>query len=90
MVDSKSYCTDAKTQRDEASHVTNLSLGLTTCDTERLARAPRDEITACDQVPYSDTDTLTRCDLTQHSPPSIDIGLPCHSMTGARPNLDPT
>ena len=62
MVDSKSYCTVVKTHRDETSQVTGLSPGLTTCDTERrspahpppLARAPRDEITACDQVPHSD------------------------------------
>ena len=27
MVDSKSYCTNAKTHRDEASHVTELSPG---------------------------------------------------------------
>ena len=61
MVDSKSYCTNAKTHRHEASEVTDLSPDLTTCDTERrspahppLARAPRDDITACDQVPHSD------------------------------------
>ena len=57
----QSYCTNAKTHRDAASQVTDLSPALTTCDTERrspthppLARAPRDEITACDQVPHSD------------------------------------
>ena len=60
MVDAKSYFTNAKTHHDEASQVTDLSPDLTTCDTERrslthppLARAPRDEITACDQVPHS-------------------------------------
>ena len=52
MVDSKSYCNNAKT---------DLSLGLTTCDTEHLSPThphltgvPRDEIAACDQVPHSD------------------------------------
>ena len=61
MVDAKSYLTNAKTHHDEASQMTDLSPNLTTCDTERrslvqppLARAPRDEITACDQVPHSD------------------------------------
>ena len=66
MVDSKSYCTVVNTRCDETSQATNLSPGqespdLTTCDTETsepdhppLAHAPRDEITACDQVPHSD------------------------------------
>ena len=61
VVNSKSYCTNAKTHRDQASWVTDMSPDLTTCDTERrspthypLAHAPRDEITACDQVPKSD------------------------------------
>ena len=65
MVNAKSYCTNVKTRRDEASQVTDLSPGLTTCDTERrspahpppLARAPRDDITACDQVPHSDNNS---------------------------------
>ena len=62
MIDAKSYLTNAKTRNDEASQMTDLSPDLTTCDTERrslahhppLARAPRDGITACDQVPHSD------------------------------------
>ena len=42
MVDSKSYCTNAQTHRDQACQVSDLSLGLTTCDMERrsLARPP--------------------------------------------------
>ena len=61
MVDAKSYFTNAKTHHDEASQVNDLSPDLTTCDRERrslahppLTRAPRYEITACDQVPRSD------------------------------------
>ena len=61
MVDAKSYFTNAKTHHDEASQMTDQSPDVTTCDMERrslahppLARAPRHEITACDQVPHSD------------------------------------
>ena len=57
MVDARSYFTNAQTHHDEASQMTDPSPDLTTCDTERrslahppLARAPRDEMTACDQV----------------------------------------
>ena len=61
VVDAKSYCTVAQILRAGPSWVTDLSPDLTTCDTERrwpanppLAHAPRDDITACDQVPHSD------------------------------------
>ena len=75
VVNSKSYCTNAKTHRDQASWVTDLSHDLTKCDTETwslttapLARAPRDEITACDQVPHSDvTNFLKKVDMAQDS-----------------------
>ena len=61
MVDIKSYFTEAKTHHDEATQVTDLRPRLTACDMERrslgpppLARAPRDEITACEQVRHFD------------------------------------
>ena len=38
-VDSKSYCINAKTHRDGASQVADLSPDLTTCDTERRSPA---------------------------------------------------
>ena len=66
MVDAKSYCTVAQILRAGPSWVTDLSPDLTTCDTERrwpanppLAHAPRDGITACDQVPHSDNVNYT-------------------------------
>ena len=65
MVDSKSYFTVVKTHRDATSEVTDLSPRLSWFDKVRrgtpeldppplLARAPRDVIAACDQVPHSD------------------------------------
>ena len=73
MVDSQSCCTVAKILRVGTSWVTDLSPGLTTCDTERrspahppLARAPRDGITACDQVPHSDVVLTDRVDTSPH------------------------
>ena len=64
MVDLKSYCTVAKTHRDETSEVTDLSPGSSRSDNVRhgtpetdthpSGSRPRDEMTACDQVLHSD------------------------------------
>ena len=61
VVDAKSYFAVAKILCARPSWVIELSPDLTTCDTEtsepdhpHLAHAPRNGITACDQVPHCD------------------------------------
>ena len=63
MIDEQSYFTVAQILPEGPSWMMDLSTDVTTCDTEHrsptdshVACAPKDEITACDQVPQCHSD----------------------------------